>query len=262
MRENLRALYKYRELLYMVAYRDIKTRYKQSVMGFMWAILMPILIVTAGIVVRYAYALAAHGQLQIADFASIAVKSIPWAFLVSSIRFGCNSLILGNRELVTKIYFPKEVLPLASVMSSLFDFGIASLTLVVFLAVMKTHVSVLLLWAPVLLLALIALASGIGMLVAAASLFFRDVKYIVEVLLTFGIFFTPVFYDTPMLGDKGKWLMLNPVAPLLEGLSACITHQQMPAFTWIAYSVVFAAVSLLGGYVFFKHLEPVFAESI
>jgi lipopolysaccharide transport system permease protein len=262
MRENLQALYKYRELLYMVAYRDIKARYKQSVMGFMWAVLMPILIVTAGIVVRYAYALAAHGQLQIADFASVAIKSVPWAFLVSSIRFGCNSLILGNRELVTKIYFPKEVLPLASVMSSLFDFGIALLTLVVFLAVMKTHVSVLLLWAPVLLLALIALASGIGMLVAAASLFFRDVKYIVEVLLTFGIFFTPVFYDTRMLGDKGKWLMLNPVAPLLEGLSACITHQQLPALKWIAYSVIFAAVSLLGGYVFFKHLEPVFAESI
>jgi lipopolysaccharide transport system permease protein len=246
----------------MVAYRDIKVRYKQSIMGFMWAILMPVLIVTAGIIVRYAYALAAHTQLQTSDLASVAIKSVPWAFLVSSIRFGCNSLILGNRELVTKIYFPKEVLPLASVMSSFFDFAIASLTLVVFLALMKTHISVTLLWAPVLILAMIALASGIGMLVAAASLFFRDVKYIVEVLLTFGIFFTPVFYDARMLGDKGKWLMLNPVAPLLEGLSACITHHQLPPFIWIAYSLGFAAVSLLGGYVFFKHLEPVFAESI
>ena len=100
------------------------------------------------------------------------------------------------------------------------------------------------------------------MVVAAGSLFFRDVKYIVEVLLTFGIFFTPVFYDVRMLGDKGKWLLLNPVAPVLEGLSACIVRQQSPDLFWLAYSVGFAAVSLLGGYVFFKHLEPAFAESI
>ena len=99
-------LYKYRELLYMITYRDIKVRYKQSIMGFMWAILMPILIVVSGVVVRYAYALASHVPLQTADIASVAVKSLPWAFLVSSIRFSCNSLI-GNQNLVTKIYFPK-----------------------------------------------------------------------------------------------------------------------------------------------------------
>jgi lipopolysaccharide transport system permease protein len=262
MREELRELYKYRELLYMITYRDIRVRYKQSIMGFMWAILMPILIVMSGIVVRYAYALAAHRELQMADIASVAVKSLPWAFLVSSIRFGCNSMILGNRDLVTKIYFPKEIFPLAAVLSSFFDFVVASGALVIFLAVARIRVSLSLLWVPVLLLTLIALASGIGIAVAAGSLFFRDVKYIVEVLLTFGIFFTPVFYDVRMFGDKGKWLLLNPVAPLLEGLSACITRQQAPEVSWFAYSAGFAAVSLLGGYVFFKHLEPAFAESI
>lgn len=262
MREELRELYKYRELLYMITYRDIKVRYKQSIMGLMWAILMPILIVVSGIVVRYAYALAAHKELQTADIASMAVKSLPWAFLVSSIRFGCNSLTQSNRDLVTKIYFPKEIFPLAASMSSLFDFAVASGALVIFLAVAKIHMSLSLLWVPVLLLTLIALASGIGMVVAAGSLFFRDVKYLVEVLLTFGIFFTPVFYDVGMFGDKGKWLLLNPVAPILEGLSACVTRQQRPDLSWVAYSVGFAVVALLGGYVFFKHLEPAFAESI
>ncbi len=262
MREDLRELCKYRELLYMITYRDIKVRYKQSIMGFMWAILMPVLIVMAGIVVRYAYVLAAHRELQTADIASVAVKSLPWAFLVSSIRFGCNSLILGNRDLVTKVYFPKEIFPLAAVMSSLFDFLVASGALVVFLAVAQIRVGLNLFWVPVLLLTLIALASGIALIVAASSLFFRDVKYIVEVLLTFGIFFTPVFYDVRMFGDKGKWLLLNPAAPILEGLSACITRQQSPDLSWFGYSAGFAAVSLLGGYVFFKHLEPAFAESI
>ena len=262
MREELQELWKYRELLLMIAYRDIKVRYKQSIMGFMWAILMPILIVMSGIVVRYAYALAGHSRLEINDIVGVAVKSLPWAFLVSSIRFGGNSLILGNRELVTKIYFPKEIFPLAAVLSSLFDLVVASGALVAILAVLRTHLSVNLLWVPLLLLVLIALASGISMLISASSLFFRDVKFLVEVLLTFGIFFTPVFYDVRMFGDRGKWLLVNPVAPLLEGLSACVMRQPSPGFAWLAYSVCFAVASLLGGYIFFKHLEPMFAESI
>lgn len=262
MRDELRELYRYRELLYMITYRDLKVRYKQSIMGFLWAIFMPVLIVMAGIVVRYGYDLAAHQRLEMAELASVAVKSVPWAFVVSSIRFACNSLALTNRDLVTKIFFPKEIFPLASVLSSLFDFAVASCALAVFLAVVRVHVTANLLWAPVLIAVIVALAAGISMVVAAASLFFRDVKYIVELLLTFGIFFTPVFYDVAMFGSKGNWLLLNPVAPLLEGLRACVVRGESPDLRWFAYSFLWAAISLTGGYAFFKHLEPGFAESV
>jgi lipopolysaccharide transport system permease protein len=261
MKEKLQELYKYRGLLYMIAYRDIKVRYKQSIMGFMWAILMPVLIVLSGVVVRYAYALASHAPLKTADIASVAVKSLPWAFLVSSIRFACLSLI-NNKELVTKIYFPKEIFPVAAVVASLFDFFVASGALLLLLLILQTGWGPYLLWTPVLLLTMVLLATGIGMIVSAASLFFRDVKFIVEVLLTFGIFFTPVFYEVSMFGDKGKWLLLNPAGPILEGFSACIARHQSPNLPWFAYSFGFALVALLGGYVFFKHLEPAFAESI
>ena len=261
MKEELRELYKYRELLYMITYRDIKVRYKQSIMGFLWAILMPILIVMAGLVVRYAYAVAAHAPLKSADVASVAVKSLPWAFLVSSIRFACVSLI-NNKELVTKIYFPKEIFPMAAVMASLFDLLVASGALMIFLVVIQVGWSLYLLWTPVLLLAMVLLATGIGVIVSAASLFFRDVKFIVEVLLTFAIFFTPVFYEVGMFGNKGKWLLLNPAAPILDGFGASIARHQAPDLLWLAYSFSFALVALLGGYVFFKHLEPAFAESI
>jgi lipopolysaccharide transport system permease protein len=261
MREELRELYKYRELLYMITYRDIKVRYKQSIMGFMWAILMPILIVVSGIVVRYAYGLAAHTPLQTADIASVAVKSLPWAFFVSSIRFACLSLI-NNKELVTKIYFPKEIFPIAAIMASLFDLVVASGALVIFLFAVQTGGSRSLIWIPVLVVTVIILAIGVGMIVSAASLFFRDVKFIVEVLLTFGIFFTPVFYDIGMFGSKGKWLLLNPVSPILDGFSACVARHQSPNLPWLAYSFGVAVVSILVGYILFKHLEPAFAESI
>lgn len=261
MNERLRELFRYRELLYMLAYRDIKVRYKQSIMGFLWAILMPVLIVMSGLVVRYAYALAAHAPLKSADIASVAVKSLPWAFLVSSIRFGCNSLT-NNRDLVTKIYFPKEVFPLAAVLASLFDFFVASAALLILLFGIRIGWSRELLWTPLLLFTMVLLATSTGMVVSAASLFFRDVKYLVEVGLTFGIFFTPVFYDTRMLGAKGKWLLLNPAAPLLDGLSDCVARHQMPQLLWISYGLGFSVVALLAGYMFFKHLEPAFAESI
>src|SRR5262249_36950019 len=151
---HLRELYKYRELLYMITYRDIKVRYKQSIMGFLWAILMPGLIVISGIVVRYAYVLAAHTPLQTADIASVAVKSLPWAFLVSSVRLSCNSLIGSNQNLVTKIYFPREILPLAAVVSSLFDFLVASIAVLIFLLAVQTELSFYLMWTPLLLMTL------------------------------------------------------------------------------------------------------------
>ena len=139
----------------MITYRDIKVRYKQSIMGFLWAILMPILIVMSGIVVRYAYALAAHAPLRTADIASVAVKSLPWAFLVSSIRFACISLI-NNRELVTKIYFPKEIFPMAAVMASLFDLLGRVRRSRDLLLVVQIGWSAYLLWVPVLLLTMVA----------------------------------------------------------------------------------------------------------
>jgi len=202
MKEELQELYKYRELLYMITYRDIRVRYKQSIMGFLWALLMPILIVLSGVVVRYAYAISAHAPLKTADIAAVAVKSLPWAFLVSSIRFSCLSLI-NNKELVTKIYFPKEVFPLAAMLASFFDLLVASSALTALLMEFRIGWSPYLAWTPALLVTMVLLAAGIGMIVAAASLFFRDVKFLVEVFLTFGIFFTPVFYDSAMLGDKG-----------------------------------------------------------
>jgi ABC-type polysaccharide/polyol phosphate export permease len=261
MKEELKELYRYRELLYMFTYRDIKVRYKQSIMGLLWAVLMPALIVSAGVIVRYGYAFASGKNLAAGDIASVAVKSLPWAFLVSSIRFSCSSLVT-NQNLVTKVYFPKEIFPIAAVMASLFDMVVASGAVAIFLLVAQTGWSVQLAWVPLLLAILVVLTIGVGMMVSAASLFFRDVKYIVEALLTFGIFFTPVLYDVQMLGNKGKWLLLNPVAPILEGFSTCIVRHQPPDLPWLAYSVSFGLIALLGGFVFFKHLEPAFAESI
>lgn len=250
-----------RDLLYMLVWREMAVKYKQSVMGFLWAILMPALIVGAGIIVKYAFASLSGKPLQNSDVISVAVRSVPWAFFVSSIRFASTSLI-SNSNLVTKIYMPRVIFPIAAVMAQLIDFAVASGVLAIFLVFAGAHVSAQLLWLPFLFGTMVLLVTGIAVFISAAALFFRDVKYIVEVILTFAIFFTPVFYDVSMLGKWATPMLLNPVAPLLESISAAVLDHPHPVGAWIAYSVVISVAAFAGALVFFKRTEPYFAESV
>lgn len=254
-------LLKYRELLFMVVYRDIRVKYKQSAMGFLWAIFMPILVITAGILVKYAMATFAGKPLELSQIVTVSVKALPWSFFISSVRFSTGSLV-GNTNLVTKIYFPKEIFPFAAVISNMFDFLIASSVLTVILVFSNIGVSVYLLWIPVYLVILILLAAAIGTFLSCANLFFRDVRYIVEVIVTFGIFFTPVFYEVEMFKEWSNVLLLNPVAPILEGLNDCVVRHKMPQLPWMAYSAIIALAGFMLSYRFFKRMESSFAERI
>jgi ABC-type polysaccharide/polyol phosphate export permease len=228
----------------MLTWRDIKIRYKQSVMGFAWAILMPVLIVGSGLIVMVAFSTLSGKTINKADVLSVAVKAVPWAFFVSAIRFATNSLVM-NKELVTKIYFPREILPLASVLAGLFDFAVAGGVLGLILIFSGIGGSLQLLWVPVIVGLLLVLSAGLSILLACANLFFRDVKYLVEVVLTYGIFFAPVFYSASTLGKWGPILLLNPIGPLLEGLRDAIILHKTPDIRWLLYSAVWAFMGLL-----------------
>lgn len=250
-----------RDLLVMLVWREIKVKYKQSVMGFMWAILMPALIVSAGVIVKYAFASLSKQPLRNSDIISVAVRSVPWAFFVASIRFASTSLV-SNSNLVTKIYMPRVIFPIASVLSQLIDLSVATVVLAIFLIFTGVHPTVHMLWLPVLLAIMVLLVTGISIFLSAAALFFRDVKYIVEVIITFAIFFTPVFYEVSMLGRWQPLALLNPVAPLLEGISASVLGLPMPVGIWVLYSAVASVVAFVGALVFFKRTEPYFAEAV
>ena len=257
----LREIARYRDLLFMLTWRDISIKYKQSVFGLLWAVLMPTVIVAAGIVVKLAFALVSDRPITSSDIIGVAVKAVPWAFFVAAIRFSTNCLI-GNANLVTKIYFPKVILPFAAVLSQFFDFLIASCVLLILVLCMGVHLSLNMLWVSVLILLLLILASGLGILLSAASLFFRDVKYVVEIILMFAIFFTPVFYDVSLFKEWGDILLLNPVAPILEGLRDVIVDGRSPHAGWVAYSALVSLIVFAGAVAFFRKVEPAFAECI
>ena len=256
----LRLLTRHRDLLYMLSRRDVTVKYKQSIMGFLWAILMPLLITSAGVVVKLAMTTVSGKGGMFREVLPVAIKAAPWAFFVASIRFSTQSLS-NNHNLVTKIAFPRAVFPLSAVASQLFDFMIAALV-VVTVAVFGVSPTVYLLWVPVLLALLIAQVAGLALLLSAANLFFRDVKYLVEVVLTFAIFFTPVFYSVALFGARGKLLLLNPVAPILEGLDAVIVQGHAPDPAWTLYAAGWAVGLLLVTPAIFLRLEPKFAESV
>lgn len=245
----------------MLTWRDIRIKYKQTAMGFLWALLMPILIISAGLVVKLGMAHVSGRAIQLSELATVAVKALPWAFFTATLRFATISLT-ANETLVTKIAFPRAVFPLAAALSQGFDFCVASVVVVALLVASSVGVSVYLLWVPVILALFVVFTTSLGILLAAANLFFRDVKYLVEVVITFAIFFSPVFYEAEMFGPWANLLMLNPLAPLLDGLSACVVHHHAPNLGWLAYSATASLLLALVAPAVFLRLEPRFAESI
>jgi lipopolysaccharide transport system permease protein len=258
---NLGVLARSKDLLYMLVWRDIRVRYKQSIMGFFWALLMPSLVVGAGILVRFAAAQFSGSQLSAGSIASVMVRAVAWSFFIGGIRFGTNSLV-ANPNLVTKIAFPKEVFPISAVMSNLFDFAIAFVAVIVVMFFLGWTPTLNALWALPIMVLLCALTTGLSLFLSAANLFFRDVKYLVEAFLTYAIFFTPVLYDASSLGKWKNLILLNPVAPLLEGMATTLAAGQPPEMNWLIYSAVFSLVILFVSYALFKRLESTFAESI
>ena len=271
-------VWEHRELLEQLTRRDIKLRYKQAAMGVAWAVFMPCLIVLSGLIIRFAMAQISGQSLKQVDIANIAIKGVGWAFFVGALGFATASLV-GNSNLVTKIYFPREVLPLSSVGAQAFDTSIGLLTLVVILPFLGVRLHASLAWVPLLLLLLVLFTTGVSLFLSCANLFFRDVKYIVQVVLMFGIFFTPIFFEPSMLGPRGAHLaMLNPLTGILEGLRLAVVDGRNLLYpvsvvvkgversVWepweLVYSAVCSVVAVLGAALMFRRLQHLFAEYV
>lgn len=257
----LKEIWQYKDLLLMLTLREIRIRYKQASLGFIWAIFMPIMAISAGILVRKAMSFISNTPISLTSILSISIKVLPWTFFVNSLKFCVHSLI-GDRYLITKIYFPREVIPFAYILASLFDFLIASVVLSLILIFTHISISIHILWVPLILLFLIFFTTGLGMIFASANLFLRDVKYLVEIILMFGIFFTPVFYDVDMFGKWRTLLLSNPIGSMFEALNNAVILHKAPDIFWFYYAAICSILMLVSGVFIFHKSEPYFAENI
>jgi len=276
LREIAHDMLHFRELLIQITLRDIRIRYKQALMGIGWAVLTPLVVVLSGWVLRLAFARMSGEMVADQVLAEIAVKSLGWAFFVGALSFGTAS-ITANLPLITKVYFPREILPLAAVLTQVVDVSIATIALGIALPFFGVGISAGLLWSPLLALLLVVLTTAATLLLSCLNVFFRDAKHLVQILLSFGIFFTPVFYAADAFGPgTARFVMLNPLAPVLEGmrLAVVVGHNLLVplvipstgAVAWsplyLAYSAIVGVGGLVASAVIFHRAEFVFAEYV
>lgn len=257
----IREVVQYRDLLYMLTWREIRIRYKQSVMGFLWALLMPVMIVSSGILMRQAFAMTSGKSVSWNDILAISIKGLYWAFFAGAVRFATLSLV-SNASLVTKIYFPREILPLSSVFSAFFDFLVAGVFVGIILAFVPSTFNLALLWIPGIFVVLFFNTLACSLLLACANLFFRDVKYLVEVIITFGVLLTPVFYSARMLGKWAPMVLANPVGAVLESINDVVMMHHAPNLFWLGSAALAGALGTFISWKIFQKAEPAFAQEI
>jgi lipopolysaccharide transport system permease protein len=217
-------LWEARDLVVQFMLRDITIRYAQAVMGFAWALVMPLLIVGAGLIFRVVLSTLSNTPIEGTSVASLAAKAVPWAFFSGGLTQATQSL-LAQANLIGKVYFPRESIPVASVFSQAPDLVVSLMVVLIVLPIVGVPLHATTLWGLVILFLLVVFTIGWALILSCANLFFRDVKYILQVALNFGVFATPVFFEPQMLGPKGSAIMLAlPLSPFIQAMDVAVVR--------------------------------------
>jgi lipopolysaccharide transport system permease protein len=259
-RDSIAELWRYRELLYFFAWRDIKVRYRQAFLGVAWAVLQPLcnMLIFAIIFGRLAH-MPSNG-IPYALFSYCAL--VPWTYFSTVIGLASSSLT-GNSSLITKVYFPRMLLPAGTSLAGLLDFGIATILLIGMMFYYHIHATWMLLFTPLVILGMVLLTTGVGMLLSAMTVKYRDIKYVLPFAIQILLFATPIIYPVTMFP---KWarpiLALNPCWGMVDSFRACLLPNQPIDFTLLAISTgSLIAIFALGVYYFHKS-EKSFADII
>lgn len=256
---NLRDLWNYRDLLYILMMRDIKVRYKQTVLGAAWAIIQPLFTMLVFTIFFGKLAGLPSDGVPYPIFAYAGL--LVWTFFSNSVTTSGNSLV-GNSNLITKVYFPRMVIPIASVAAGLLDFAIAFGLLIVLMFYYGIGLSVNMLMLPVLILLTSLLAIGIGMWMSALNVKYRDIRYVLPFAIQIGMFASPIIYPASMVPENWRWLMwLNPFAGQVEAYRSAFFGKP---FDWIALgvSIVLTFAILIYSAYNFRRMEKSFADVI
>jgi lipopolysaccharide transport system permease protein len=256
---NFPDLWAYRELLYFLIWRDIKVRYKQTALGAAWAILQPLVTM---IIFTYFFGKLARVPTEGVPYPIFFYTGLLlWTYFSNSVTSGANSLI-GNTNLITKVYFPRLIIPASAVGAGLIDFAIASVLLICLLVYYSFPVT----WSYLMLAPLIALttafALGMSVLLAALNVRYRDVRYALPFLIQVWLFVSPIIYPSSLVPAEWRWMMmLNPLTGIIESFRAALLGKDfhLPA---LGYSTAFTALLLVYASYTFRRMEKHFAEFI
>lgn len=258
--QNVKALYAHRDLLFTWAYRIVRGRYQQSVLGGLWAVLVPTATTLIFSLIFTFFVPVPTEGIPYLVFSYTAM--VPWTLFSSSISDMSDSLV-GNMNLVSKIYFPREILPIASLLARLVDAAIAFTLLAVLMLYYQLNVNVAgLFFLPLILLVQIFLALGLGFIGGALNVFYRDVRHIIVLGLQLWFYASPIIYPVSVVPEQLRFIyFLNPMAGVLESYRAILLYQSLPQPS-VLISAVVSLVIMLAGYWLFKRVEFQFADVI
>jgi len=259
---HVQTLFRFRELIGMWTFREIRVRYKQSLLGAAWAVLQPLAMMLMFTVV-FSQIARIQTDYPYPIFSYSAV--LPWTLLATSISFGVSSLI-NNMNLVTKTYFPREILLLGVIGSALFDFLIGSSIFVLLMIYYKIPVNINFLWIPVLLVIQIILILGIILLGSALTVFYRDVRYVVPLASQLWFYATPIIYPITLVEENLPQLRtlyaLNPMVGIVESYRDVVLEGVPPNFADLGLAAAMSIVLFVVAYYIFKRLEVLFNDLI
>lgn len=256
---DLKELWTYRELFWILTLRDVKVRYKQTVLGFAWAIIQPMMMMLVFSLFFGQLAKMPSDNYPYPIF--VYVGLLPWTFFANAISNSSNSVV-GSANLVSKVYFPRLIIPLSSVGSVLVDFLIAAAVLLLLMLHYDIGWSLNLLAVPLLVLSVMLVALGVGTFLAALSVAFRDFRYVIPFLIQFWLFATPVIYPASLVPVHWQWsLYLNPMAGIIEGFRSAFLDKTFDV-TALAVSHVAAVVIFLIGVSYFEKVQRRFADIV
>lgn len=256
---KLTQLWAYRELFYFLIWRDIKVRYKQTVLGAAWAIIQPLftMIVFSIFFGRLAKIPSDGIPYPIFSYAAL----LPWTFFANGVAQSSNSLV-GSTNLITKIYFPRIIIPLARICAGLLDFGLAFLVLIGLMIFYQVDLTMTLLWGFGFLLLALVTAVGAGLWLSAMNVYYRDIRYVIPFLTQFWLFATPIAYPSSLLSEPWRTLYgLNPMTGVVEGFRWALLGNSPPPLM-IFLSVCVSLLLLITGMYYFRSVEKNFADVI
>lgn len=257
---KFKELWEYRELLYFLVWRDLKVRYKQTVIGAMWAIIQPFCTMIIFSVFFGKLAKMPSDGLPYPIFSYAAL--VPWSFFANSMTRATNSLV-GNSGLVKKIYFPRLCIPIGSLLSGLIDFALAFIVLVIMIFYYGHVPTLNIVWLPLLFLLACVTSLGVGLWLSALSVQFRDVQYILPFLVQFWMYATPVAYPSSLLSEPWRTIYgLNPMVGVVEGFRWALLGTKTAPGLMIFVSSLVATILLFSGILYFRKMESTFADVI
>jgi homopolymeric O-antigen transport system permease protein len=257
---KIRDLWEYRELVYFLIWRNVKIRYKQTALGASWAIIQPFMtmLVFSLFFGRLAKVPSDNIPYPIFSFAGL----VPWTFFSNSLALASNSLI-GSAHLITKVYFPRLAIPIATVLSGVVDFAVAFLMLLVMMLYYGVTPMVRMMWLPVFLLLALVTSLGVALWLSALSVEYRDVQHVMPFILQFWLFATPIAYSSSMLSEPWRTLYgLNPMVGVVEGFRWALLGANTRPGPIIIVSSLAALVVLIGGAFYFRRMERTFADMV